>query len=569
MPNTSHHHGNDDSTNSTHGPAFESRKHAPDLQAHQPASNAPADGDVLEDEEFNELDEDIAEYDGKETVDVDDGVLLELDEDDTDTRLVIDTLINVSGTVERESENGSSMARRLPAISDDIVDADSELATDDLEDDDAVASLEIETVNYDIGAVSLDDSVRMYLREIGQVRLLDAQREVELASAMERGEYIAAKKQQLTDDFGEPPAADVLGRAIYHAFRQAWCHPRAVYVACHGEENLPTKKAILADVLPLSRVDEARAQAVCESFDITMPELEDSLRQRSVEWDLLPTAIQNLIREADAWPSDDEVDQIFRDQRSRLQRRWDDAVDSGERAKVALTEANLRLVVSVAKKYGGRGMSMLDLIQEGNLGLIRAVEKFDHHKGFKFSTYATWWIRQAITRAIADQARTIRIPVHMVETINRVIRTSRRLQQELGREPSSEEIAAALDMQPDRVREILKISQEPVSLEMPIGEEEDSNLGDFIEDQKAPAPADIASNQDLKAKIKDSLDTLSERERDVLMMRFGLEDGRSRTLEEVGREFNVTRERIRQIEAKALRKLRHPSRAKKLKDFLD
>lgn len=274
-------------------------------------------------------------------------------------------------------------------------------------------------------------------------------------------------------------------------------------------------------------------------------------------------------RMADGETAKEQLEEIGEDIDEDTKKQIYLLIADGEKAKKSLAEANLRLVVSIAKRYVGRGMLFLDLIQEGNLGLIKAVDKFDYTKGYKFSTYATWWIRQAITRAIADQARTIRIPVHMVETINKLVRVSRQLVQELGREPTPEELAKELNMPVDKVREISKISQEPVSLETPIGEEEDSHLGDFIPDEDAPAPSEAASFVLLKEQLGAVLETLSEREAKVLRLRFGLDDGRARTLEEVGKEFDVTRERIRQIEAKALRKLRHPSRSKKLKDFLD
>jgi len=378
-------------------------------------------------------------------------------------------------------------------------------------------------------SVSLDDPVRMYLKEIGRVSLLTANDEVELAQAIEaKPLHDAMKALNVTEEVdGRQRSVDELLPEVIE---------RLVTVKRKGQQQHIAQELIgLADLGKLPSLTDA---AAAERRRIT-----NGARPR--------------VR-AEALES-------YRIARYRLTERYERAYE----AKQRLTEANLRLVVSIAKKYIGRGMSFLDLIQEGNIGLIRAVEKFDYRKGYKFSTYATWWIRQAITRAIADQARTIRIPVHMVETINKLIRVSRGLLQELGREPTAEEIAERMLITPDKVREIVKVSQEPVSLETPIGEEEDSHLGDFIPDNQALAPSDAASHKLLKEQVESVLEGLTGRERRVLQLRFGLEDGRTRTLEEVGREFNVTRERIRQIEAKALRKLRHPSRSRKLKDYLE
>jgi RNA polymerase primary sigma factor len=527
----------------------------------------------------------------------------------------------------------------------EVLDADNNptlIAEAGLDAEEAAAVIKREGIDEDLDAlaadlIGIDDPVRMYLKEIGKVALLTAEEEVVLAKAIELGELAV-----------EDPA-----RALVNLY--TWVstnsEPKARSMAAMRAFDLPKESArVTRDAIDwwvAKRRETITAPAVKFSKARRAPDLDDEARERIMHaesimkllgedpGDALKQAIlfghsyrQRALDHAGAaelvelerWAREtaqgivrayieDGNDAAYLHELGYdptippevpLEKRAGRLVEQSVDARKRLTEANLRLVVSIAKKYIGRGMSFLDLIQEGNIGLIRAVEKFDYEKGFKFSTYATWWIRQAITRAIADQARTIRIPVHMVETINRLIRVSRTLLQELGREPTVEEIARRMSrdeiirelrdklqreptdaetdereaagpqtVSPEKVREIMKVSQEPVSLETPIGEEEDSHLGDFIPDLASVAPADAASHQLLKEQVEGVLDSLTPRERRVLQLRFGLEDGRSRTLEEVGRDFNVTRERIRQIEAKALRKLRHPSRSRKLKDYLE
>jgi RNA polymerase sigma factor RpoD-like protein len=532
-------------------------------------------------------------------------------EDDADGDLELGAEPGSDGVVEADAgdvgvevvgEDGVAIDNKLPA------DAPAKLDAAELEEPSAE---DLEAISADM--IGIDDPVRMYLKEIGKVALLTAEEEVVLAKAIELGEQLVEapwkgvvslhewtlhdteRKTRTTKQQHRLPLGDEGHKLVRDALASEAAAdlfvptPDFHLVKAGRDAQSDGTKDLLREAKKLTaayndKLDPASFQTLLDWAYLAVHngdlDSRDNVGLRAIyDWTRDEVAFPALERWITAGNDADLLKRMGFDPEvplnTKLAHRKGELVRIGRDAREQLTSANLRLVVSIAKKYIGRGMSFLDLIQEGNIGLIRAVEKFDFEKGFKFSTYATWWIRQAITRAIADQARTIRIPVHMVETINRLIRVSRQLLQELGREPTVEEIAEAMSkgqevqVTPEKVREIIKVSQEPVSLETPIGEEEDSHLGDFIEDRGALAPAEAASHQLLKEQVEAVLDSLTGRERRVLQLRFGLEDGRARTLEEVGREFNVTRERIRQIEAKALRKLRHPSRSRKLKDYLE
>ncbi len=568
------------------------------------------------------VDDDEQDYDSAGNVVITAAIASSDEEEDvTENEEEEDTVVTVA-TEDQDSAEDEWQVRRAAAVRTVLPELDGPSARDIEREERDWAEVDT-SENSD----ALDDPVRMYLREIGRVDLLTSADERRLARELEGLNHLNKLEQELAEQLtSEDPIVELMvGDEAMGLESSAWeaamlllarianaaplVRSLARYLELDESMSLAEvktspelRKAIDAEVAP------AMVERVASDLDITEEIAYQRIVQLSLDtWVLPPGTVEVVTGYVPIWAElhpdgvggnynpeqgldvpplfaqDDQCSLLLLAQLLRepglsdlVERENFDAAmyfeqtkKNGERAQTHLTEANLRLVVSVAKKYIGRGMALLDMIQEGNIGLIRAVEKFDYRKGYKFSTYATWWIRQAITRAIADQARTIRIPVHMVETINKLMRHHRRLLQEKGREPTTEELAEAMEMTPEKVEEIQKISQEPVSLETPIGEEEDSFLGDFIEDRTTLPPADAASAQLLREQVQEVLNSLTDRESRVLKLRFGLEDGRTRTLEEVGREFGVTRERIRQIEAKAIRKLRHPSRSKKLRDYLE